>query len=265
MAARPWLCPLRAHWGQPRSGDKHFPVETANPFARATSHRAVDGGALRLEARVEMTISGTYRMRCAGCGVEQDAALVQSINARLDPDLVERLLAGTLNLHACRCGRLTQLAATLVFHDPARDYFCQVCPGGEAAMARGAEAFARLGELGTRRLVGSQNELVERLRLHAAGLDDWKIEMLKVLLLASLGDAIERVLLFEHVDRVAGVIGWRLFDDQRRTAQALTSPLAAYDKLSAAVAPADRELRVDRGWAIAATQAMIAARGELAR
>src|SRR5690242_1369023 len=108
-----------------------------------------------------MTISGTVAVICPGCGRPHEATLVQSINTRLNPDLKARLLGGELNLLACDCGKRTLLAATLLYHDPDRDYFCQVCPGGEAAMVQGEQAFRTIGAVGTRRLVPSQNALIE--------------------------------------------------------------------------------------------------------
>lgn len=207
-----------------------------------------------------MTIKGTALVRCPGCGAAHEAELVQSINARTDRELVERLLRGELGVLACACGKRTQLAATLLYHDPDRDYFCQVCPGGEEAMAKGAEAFAAIGAVGTRRLVPSQNALIEKVKLLAAGLADWAVEMIKVLLLASLGDAdaLERVLLFDRIedDRIL----WALFDGEGRAPHVVASPLAAYHRVTASTSPPPAsELRIDRAWAVAAVQAMIAA------
>src|SRR5262245_22432446 len=122
-----------------------------------------------------MSITGTVNVRCPSCGTAQDAALVQSINARDEPALVERLLAGDLNVLAWACGRRTLLEATLLYHDPERDYFCQACPGGEAAMAAGERAFATIAgsaATATRRLVPSHNALVEKVSILRAGLDD---------------------------------------------------------------------------------------------
>lgn len=205
-----------------------------------------------------MSISGTVNVRCPGCGAGHDAALIQSINARDEPALVERLLAGELNVLACECGRRTVLEATLLFHDPERAWFCQACPGGEAAMRAGAAAFATIALAGaTRRLVPSHNALLEKVLIERAGLDDAVLEVLKVLLLASRGDDLDRVLLFVAVDREAGHVIWRL-PDQDRT---IASPLAGYDKLAATrpPAPGPDELRIDRAWAVEAARAVVEA------
>jgi len=122
-----------------------------------------------------MTIAGTVRVRCPACQTEQEAELVQSINARTSLPLKVRLLEGKLNLLTCACGKRTQLAATLLYHDPDADYFCQACPGGEPAMVKGAEAFRAIGAAGTQRLVPSQNALMEKIKLLDAGLDDAEI------------------------------------------------------------------------------------------
>jgi hypothetical protein len=204
-----------------------------------------------------MAIAGVTRVRCPGCGRETECRLVQSINTRTHPAEKARLLAGELNVLACPCGRRTQLAATVLFHDPDADYWCQVCPGGEPAMAEGEAAFRVAGGGGTQRLVPSLNALVEKIKLLDAGLEDWAIEMAKVLLLASREDRdLERVLLF---DRIAGeTIHWVLFD--AAAAHPMASPQAAYLKLAARPQgrPASRELRIDRAWAIQAVRTMIA-------
>lgn len=203
-----------------------------------------------------MAIKGTARVTCPACKTAQDAALVQSINARTDADAYARLLEGTLNVMTCACGKRTQLVARLVFHDPDRAYFAQVVPATELADAE--LAFAASGATGTLRIVPSQNALVEKLKILDAGLEDWAIEMTKVLLLASETDELDTILLFDGVDRDAGVVRWIRHDDEgpRRVASAL----AAYEKLAAREAsrPAPHERQIDRAWAVEAVRAMVA-------
>jgi len=195
---------------------------------------------------------------CPECGLEQDARLVQSINTKQDPEAKQQLLRGELNLLVCECGKRTQLVVNVLFHDPDADYFCQVCPGGDPAMAKAAELFRASGARGTQRLVPTQNALVEKVKLLDAGLEDWAIEMTKILLLAST-DArdLDRVLLFERVED--GVIRWVLFGDHGEP-QVMASPLAAYAKLAARTnaRPSSFELRIDRAWAVEAVRKMIA-------
>jgi hypothetical protein len=158
---------------------------------------------------------------------------------------------------ACSCGRRTPLAATVLFHDPDADYWCQVCPGGEQAMAEGEAAFRAAGVTGRQRLVPSLNALVEKVKLLDAGLEDWAIEMAKVLLLASREDRdLDRVLLFDGLD--GETVRWVLFEPSG--ARVMASPRGAYTKLAARTQgrPAPFELRIDRAWALDAVRAMIA-------
>lgn len=204
-----------------------------------------------------MAIVGRTTVRCPSCDRESECQLVQSINARTEPETKAKLLAGELNTLACACGRRSQLGVTVLFHDPDAGYWCQVCPGGEAAMAEGEVAFKSAGAGGTQRLVPSQNALIEKVKLLDAGLEDWAIEMNKVLLLASREDRdLERVLLFDRADDER--VHWVLFDDG--AARAMASPRAAYARLAARIAgqPVPGEYRIDRAWAIDAVRTMIA-------
>jgi hypothetical protein len=206
-----------------------------------------------------MVIRGSARVTCPACGASREGELVQSINTQTNPKDKARLLAGELNVLACSCGKRTQLAANVLFHDPDAHYYCQVVPGGERAMDEAAAAFAASGVEGTLRLVPSLNALVEKVKLLDAGLEDWAIEMAKVLLLASI-DEIDRVLLFDAIDHDAGVLRWVIFDEEGRTPERVSSPLAPYEKLAARTRskPTATELRIDRAWAAEAVKQMIA-------
>ena len=208
-------------------------------------------------------IVGTTTVTCPACGRLRDAKIVQSINTATNGAAKQQLLDGQLNVLICDCGRHTHLAANVLFHDPDLDYFCQVCPGGDAAMDQAAAAFRGSGAAGTQRIVPSLNALVEKVKLLDAGLDDWAIEMAKVLLLASTDEQdLDRVLLFDHVDHVdheARVLHWMLFDRNGSSARSVASPLAAYSKLASRThgQPGMHELRVDRAWALEAVRKMI--------
>lgn len=220
-----------------------------------------------------MKITGTVSVTCPVCGETADHSLVQMVNPRADPASAEKLLRGELNVAVCRCGKRTQLAATFVFHDPEAKIFCHVCPEGELAMQRaeaafdaafaaadaGASATATPG--GLQRIVPSQNALVEKLKIVEAGLEDWAVEMMKVLLLASISiDDDDRVMLFSRLDADEGRVHWLLFDPYGETPSAMASPIAAYHRLLATCGgpPPPTQRRIDRAWAIEAVRQMIA-------
>lgn len=203
-----------------------------------------------------MAIESRVTVRCPRCGKEQETGLVQSVNARTDATHKARLLAGELNVLTCECGARTPLAANLFFHDPDEDYYCHVCPD-DASLTRAKEAFAAAGAKGTQRLVPSMNALVEKVKLLEAGLDDWAVEVVKLLLLASLDETnLNRVLLFDR--REEDAIHWLIVLDDGAT-RAMTSPLAQYDRIAAQdeLRPRGDELEIDRLWATHAAQMLV--------
>jgi hypothetical protein len=206
-----------------------------------------------------VSISGTAHVACPACGREHDVKLVQSINSAKDAEEKRLLLAGELDVLVCECGKRTQLVANLLFHDPDRDFYGRVVPGGgDAALEEAAAQFRASGATGAQRIVPSLNALVEKVKILEAGLEDWAIEMTKALLLSTVGD-LDRVLLFDRVD--VDTLRWVLFDAQGRQPSAMASPLESYRRIAAREAsrPATTEYRIDRAWAVQAVQAMIRA------
>ena len=205
-----------------------------------------------VEHRVSIVTKTT--VVCPSCAQRSEVELVRSLNGRDSPELKAQLLKGSLNLLVCSCGKRTQLAADTLFHDPEAAYFCQVAVGGEPAMVKSAKAFLESGVTGTLRLVPSLNGLIEKVKLLDAGLEDWAIEMSKVLLLASMGERdINTVVLFDSRDGEA--LRWVLFDHQTKAPQVLTSPVGPYLRgltQWANVKPPVDELRIDRAWAVEA-------------
>lgn len=190
-------------------------------------------------------------MTCPACNASREVELVQTIDPRENPADKARLVAGELNVLACACGKRSQLAAQLLYQDRDAGYFVQVCPGGDAALEAGAAAFAASGVTGTLRVVPTQNALVEKIKIQDAGLADWAVEMMKVLLLATIGE-LDRVLLFDALD--GDVVRWLMFDEDGRLEQ-VSSPRSGHDRLASR--PAPNGLRIDRAWAIEATRQMI--------
>ncbi len=215
-----------------------------------------------------MSLVGKIRVTCPGCGTSHDCELVQSINTDRSPALRERLLAGEINMLTCECGRRVQLAGNLLFHDPGAHYLCQVCPGGEEAdrgpadqsgktIDQAAAAFRASGATGTLRLVPSQNALIEKVKILDAGLDDWAVELVKVLLLASLEIAdLDRIVLFDRVD--GDQLRWVMFEDGAPVT--FSSPKVAYENLRrerATARPSTDELQIDRRWAVEALRKIL--------
>ena len=203
-----------------------------------------------------MSLLSNTEVVCPACGKSRPVALVRSINTQTDSSQKAALLRGELNMLACECGKRTPLAADLLFHDPSRAYFCQVCVGDADAITRVKLAFEESGVAGTRRIVRSINALVEKVKLLEAGLEDWAVEMVKVLLLTTLEEpTLDEVLLFDGLDRQKGTLTWVLFRPPKSEPRFLESPLGPYDRglpQWRAVAPASGQVEIDRVWALSA-------------
>jgi hypothetical protein len=179
-------------------------------------------------------ITGKIEVRCPVCGTAQDAELVQSINRRDQPAAVQRLLAGELNVLSCiACSRRTPLAATMLFHDPDRDFYCQVVPGD---LTKAIAAFRESGAKGTQRIVRTQNALIEKVKILDADLLDWAIELVKL-------EVDDGPLLFDRAD---AELHWIKVE---RIVTGISSPRAAYEAIVTRTPPT--EYVIDRAWALA--------------
>lgn len=70
---------------------------------------------------------------CA-CGSNFASTVYQVVNVTLEPQLLYRLLAGTLNVAVCpNCGREASSAQPFIYHDMTRGLFAYVSPQTEAA------------------------------------------------------------------------------------------------------------------------------------
>jgi hypothetical protein len=181
------------------------------------------------------SITGKVPVRCPACGADHDATVVQSINAHTDPGAKARLLAGELNVLACPCGKRAPLAATLLYTDPGRAFFCQVVPD-PAGVAKAGAAFRASGAEGTQRIVRTQNELIEKIKILESGLADWAIELLKV-------GADPGVLFFDRADQAE--LHFVLVE---RVVRGLAVPRATYDELARRAPPS--ALVIDHAWAL---------------
>ncbi|CAN5420884.1 hypothetical protein BH11MYX1_BH11MYX1_00170 [soil metagenome] len=187
------------------------------------------------------SITGKVPVRCPACSAEHEAVVVQSINAHTDTAVKASLLAGELNVLACHCGKRTPLAATILYSDPDHEFYCQVVPD-PAGLSKAAASFRASGAQGTQRIVRTQNELIEKIKILEAGLADWTIELIKVGAPSPSGAT--GMMLFDRADEAE-----LHFVVVERVVRGLAIPRAAYDELAQRQPPT--ELVIDRGWALA--------------
>lgn len=130
---------------------------------------------------------------CRNCGHSQEFPVYRSVNVTSDPALKDRLIRGELTTFTCeQCGHGAQVVYSLLYHDVARALMVWQVPEGEPdAEARlpydpvieEALALYRL------RFVRTRNELIEKILLFDAELDDRVVELFKVLLRAKIAES----------------------------------------------------------------------------
>ena len=141
--------------------------------------------------------------------------LYESINVQTSPDLKKRLLANQMNTVTCeQCALTFRVDKPLLYHDPARRFMIYQIPLGENAAEAGerefTESLGRLSGLMPKdipapdvSLVFSRTELVERIFLRDAGLNERIIEYIKYMIYArnsSKINAATKILLFDAED-----------------------------------------------------------------
>ena len=138
-----------------------------------------------------MSEKNSYRITCPRCRHEQTVELYESINVKTDPALRDLLMANQVNVVTCgNCEFGFRVDKTLVYHDPARRVLIYWIPAAEADYEQGEEQFGELlrqmnavlpDDLRAPEvhLVFSRTELVERIFLLEAGLNDRLIEYIK--------------------------------------------------------------------------------------
>ncbi len=162
-----------------------------------------------------MSQQKTYNIRCPKCQHDQSVQLYESINVKTHPDLKKLLMANQMNTVTCeQCALTFRVDKPLLYHDPSRRFMIYQIPLGENAIEAGerefTESVGRLSGLIPKdipapdvSLVFSRAELVERIFLHDAGLNERIIEYIKYIIYsrnAGKINAARKLLLFDAED-----------------------------------------------------------------
>ena len=116
---------------------------------------------------------------CSHCRQQTEIPVRQSINTALDPEVKARVKDGSLFVWECPyCGHRNLAVYQTLYHDPDARLMVWLLPGQEQAPQAVEEAVKDL-EGYTLRLVRNVGDLVEKVNVHDAGLDDVVLEMCK--------------------------------------------------------------------------------------
>ena len=213
-----------------------------------------------------MTMRSSHTITCRACGRQQEFVVWETLNATLNPELKQRLLAGDLNTFVCDgCGDEAEVVYSMLYHDMTQHFMVWL-------LAEGGELpdLSTIGQLGgvigesmrsyRLRTVGSRNELVEKVLLFDSDFDDREMELFKLALVETMrrsGKAVEGTLLFAGTsDPPEGrLIRFVLLHETGR--KALAVPWDEWDRVAPGLASllpepqaeAGKWLRVDEAYA----------------
>jgi hypothetical protein len=81
------------------------------------------------EGRCRMTLTESETIECPACKKKQAVDVYQTINALENPELVQKLMVGELNVLTCTaCGHVAQIVTPLLFNDHRIDLKIQFYP-----------------------------------------------------------------------------------------------------------------------------------------
>ena len=118
-----------------------------------------------------MATSSLHSFRCPACGAQFDVQLHDIVNVREDPELKSAVISGEIFLQECpSCGRRHLVTWPLVYMDP-----------DEMVLVMLSDKALSLSDTGgyTSRLVSRAGDLIEKVKIFDAGLDDRAIELCK--------------------------------------------------------------------------------------
>lgn len=108
---------------------------------------------------------------CSKCGTAYNAPVYQSINAADSPELKSRVISGELFLHVCpECGNVDLVKYPMLYHDPQEKLL--LCLSDRDMSVDGLDGY-------TARRVTTVGDLIEKIKIFDAGLDDIAVEMCK--------------------------------------------------------------------------------------
>lgn len=130
-----------------------------------------------------MATTSLHSFRCPTCGTAFDVQRHDLVNVKENPELKASVLNGEIFLQECpRCGRRHLVGGPLVYLDP-----------DEGVLIMLSDKPLSMADTGgyTARLVSRAGDLIEKVKIFDAGLDDRAIEMCKYVTKQEAGKPME--------------------------------------------------------------------------
>ena len=136
-----------------------------------------------------MSIVKTALVNCSRCGKEHEITIYKSINVADDAAMKHRVLDGSLFLWNCPdCGAANLARYECLYHDPDARFMAWLLPFERVSEAEMQAISLHAKALGayTLRRCADVGELIEKVRIQDAGLDDVAIEICKFVIRGEL-------------------------------------------------------------------------------
>lgn len=116
---------------------------------------------------------------CSNCHKQTEIEVCQRINAVLDPELKSRVKDGSLFIWECPyCGQRNLARFETLYHDPEARLMVWLLPG-DGLPPQAVESAVKELDGYTLRLVREPGDLIEKVNIADAGLEDIAVEMCK--------------------------------------------------------------------------------------
>lgn len=210
---------------------------------------------------------------CSKCGQANEITIYKSINTAQEPSLKEKVKNGSLFLWECpHCGTVNLARYETLYHDPEKKLMLWLVPDGKISQTQMQAITNHTKAMGgyTLRLVRDMGELMEKVLIFDAGLDDVVLELCKWVTKREMtagsgketkledkqrneeinsatfhfyrveGEGDERIIIFSYASKAQMVglkIGWNVYED-----------CSGIIERNPAVRPGEGFVRVDSKW-----------------
>ena len=129
-----------------------------------------------------MSITAKANAACSKCGEKSEIAVYKSINISENPELKDKIRNGSMFIWKCpHCGQANLARYETLYHDPEKKVMIWLMPSGELPESQMEAIANHTRAMGgyKLRMVKDVGELMEKILIFDAGLDDMAVEMCK--------------------------------------------------------------------------------------